>query len=203
MPLKRLVIYILLQLCLVAQILCDSFIKIDPQGSALTDNNVRITVSMSFADSSCILIFLLYLQSSFGADRLISKRNLTIDQKSINRTVIENFEISKRYSYHDKRQLENPTDYYAKHIKVKACIYSKLQQWCIKELSDEIVLSLNSPWRRKDLHIPCPAWFVQLKLFSTKQEIPQCQNHAGRFESMVLFKLMLVCQFMCMLQLKF
>ena len=182
-PLKLLTLHILLLFCLVVgKIQCDSFIKIESEGSALTDNNVKITVSLSVADSSYILVFLLYLQSSFGTDKLIKKQNLTIDQKSINITVVENFEISKRYTYHDIRQLENPTDYYAKNIKVKACIYDKLQRWCIKELSDEIMLSLNSPWRRKELHVPCPSWFVKLKLFSTKQEIPQCQNHAGRFE---------------------
>ena len=189
-------LYIVLQYFLVDQILCDSFIKIDPNTSVIVDNNVTIAVSLMVKDSSHMLVVWLYLQSSVGSEKLIAKGHLPINERNTILTLDADFQISKQYAYFDSRNSEIPTDYFAQNIRVHACIYDKTARLCIDELSDEIVLALNSPWRRKELQAYCSAWDLQLKTLYSHQHIPQCENLAGK-----LWKIYEFCKFVIFMNL--
>ena len=181
---KRLfLVHVVLQIFLACQFSCDPFVKIDSHGSALTNDNIEVTVSFVAKDSSHILVISLYLQSSLGEEKVISKRNFSIDHGDALITLATNFQIRKRYMYFDSRLPKDPTDYFARNIRVKVCIYHKITKNCIKELSDELILTLNSPWRRKEVQTYCPAWSLKLKTVIHQQHVPKCQDIAGELES--------------------
>ena len=162
-----------------SHVLCNSFITIDPGESLIRDGDVTITLSTFIDDSSHIVIIWLYLQSSLDAERFLARRNLFVAQKGVTETIASKFRLSTKLVYYDSRYLEDPTDFFAKNIRVKSCIYDTVRRQCMEGLADQIIIPLNPPLRRNKLNTYCPAWSLHLKKSSRKQIFPTCQNIAG------------------------
>lgn len=185
--------HIVFQYMLAGKILGD-FLKIKSDSTVVLDDKFMVTIEVAVADPSGPLLVWFYLQSSIGPDTLLATRyyeliSLTKD----NSTVVTNITISKRWTSFDSRHLDDPTDYFAKNFKAKACMFYTMTASCSEELSDEVIVPLSPPWRRKEIKTYCPAWSLHVKMASQMRSTPQCAHSiGGEWKAILILVIILV-----------
>lgn len=173
---KLSILFAVCQYFTAGEILDDSFLRIDSQSSILIDDHLTISILTAVSDKSYPLIIWLYMESSLSNEVFLGKMEFSIANANVNETVIAVFKISHRLSHFDSRRLENPTDFFAKNLKAKACIFDPLTKLCHEQLTEEAIFPLVSPWRRKELHTFTASWSLQAKILSQQRKVPQCHG---------------------------
>ena len=169
------------------------FLQIEQQDTILTGDVLEVAIIAKLTEEQQNTLSVWLHLESIGKSRLLgTKKFPTSNDKA--ETFVVHFRIPHYIVYFDSRNFENPTDYFAKSLKITACILNESNKLLSYSLIKRLNFPLRRPWDRVELPTYTPAWDLKLKTVMESKRIGYCKSIAGE-KAFSLFCVETVCCF--------
>lgn len=156
------------------------FLQIEEQDTILTGDilEVAITAKLVEEQQNALSIWL-HMERIEGKARLLGTKKFQASNDKAE-TFVVHFRIPHYIVYFDSRNFENPTDYFAKSLKITACILNESNKLLSYDLIKRLNYPLKRPWDRVELPTYTQAWDLRLKSILESKRIGYCKDIAGK-----------------------